>query len=194
MTLALTKGHPVVTAGLAAITGAGVELGFTVLDSIGLHEHLASHPCHGNPASSVVPLRCRLVVARAKACLVLPGRRTGEPLHRDGHLWEPLSRFPPRRVRLRPHPDLWRSGILGILCGLDSEAVPPPVTRTQVTREPPCHCVVGGCLLLDSPKCALHRHTAWFIASTTRPVLVRQPGADWIDRGRCGVCDHLERP
>ncbi len=33
MTLALTKGHPVVTAGLAAITGAGVALGFTVLDS-----------------------------------------------------------------------------------------------------------------------------------------------------------------
>ena len=33
MTLALTKGHPVVTAGLAAIIGAGVALGFTVLDS-----------------------------------------------------------------------------------------------------------------------------------------------------------------
>ena len=33
MTLALTKGHPVVTAGLAAITGAGVALSFTVLDS-----------------------------------------------------------------------------------------------------------------------------------------------------------------
>ena len=33
MTLALTKGHPVVTAGLAAITGSGVALGFTVLDS-----------------------------------------------------------------------------------------------------------------------------------------------------------------
>ena len=33
MRLALTKGHPVVTAGLAAITGAGVALGFTVLDS-----------------------------------------------------------------------------------------------------------------------------------------------------------------
>ena len=32
MTLALTKGHPVVTTGLAAITGAGVALGFTVLD------------------------------------------------------------------------------------------------------------------------------------------------------------------
>ena len=33
MTLALTKGHPVVTAGLAAITGTGVALGFTVLGS-----------------------------------------------------------------------------------------------------------------------------------------------------------------
>ncbi len=33
MTLALPKGHPVVTAGLAAITGAGVALGFTVFDS-----------------------------------------------------------------------------------------------------------------------------------------------------------------
>ena len=33
MTLALTKGHPVVTAGLAATTGTGVALGFTVLDS-----------------------------------------------------------------------------------------------------------------------------------------------------------------
>ena len=33
MTLALTKGHPVVTAGLAAITGTGVALGFTELGS-----------------------------------------------------------------------------------------------------------------------------------------------------------------
>ncbi len=33
MTLALPKGHSVVTAGLAAITGAGVALGFTVFDS-----------------------------------------------------------------------------------------------------------------------------------------------------------------
>ena len=33
MTLALPKGHPVVTAGLAAITGAGVALGFTVFNS-----------------------------------------------------------------------------------------------------------------------------------------------------------------
>ena len=33
MTLALTKGHSVVTAGLAPITGAGVALGFTVHDS-----------------------------------------------------------------------------------------------------------------------------------------------------------------
>ncbi len=33
MTLALPKGHSVVTAGLAAITGEGVALGFTVFDS-----------------------------------------------------------------------------------------------------------------------------------------------------------------
>ena len=33
MTLALTKGHFLVTAGLAAITGTGVALGFTVFDS-----------------------------------------------------------------------------------------------------------------------------------------------------------------
>ena len=33
MTLALTKGHPVVTAGLAAITGTGVALGFTGFDN-----------------------------------------------------------------------------------------------------------------------------------------------------------------
>ena len=33
MTLALTKGHPVVTAGLAAVTGTGVALGFTELGS-----------------------------------------------------------------------------------------------------------------------------------------------------------------
>ena len=33
MTLALTKGHPVVTAGLVAITGAGVALGFTGFDN-----------------------------------------------------------------------------------------------------------------------------------------------------------------
>ena len=33
MTLALTKGHSVVTAGLAAITGAGVALGFTGFDN-----------------------------------------------------------------------------------------------------------------------------------------------------------------
>ena len=33
MTMALHKGHSVATAGLAAITGAGVALGFTVFDS-----------------------------------------------------------------------------------------------------------------------------------------------------------------
>ena len=33
MTMALPKGRSVVAAGLAAITGAGVALGFTVLDS-----------------------------------------------------------------------------------------------------------------------------------------------------------------
>ena len=81
---------------------------------------------NGNPT---VPLRCRLVVARAKACLVLPYRHVGQPVRRDGHLWATLIRLRAYSVRRNAHLDLWRRGICGILCELDSEAVPPPVTR-----------------------------------------------------------------
>ena len=190
MTMALPKGRSVVTAGLAALTGAGVALGSTVLDSTG--EHLGAHPCHGNPARSV-PRRCRLAIATAKAILVLSDRCAGKPVRRDGHLWATLFRLRAYRVRHRPHPDLWWSDIRGILRRLDSEAVPSPIARPQDAREPPVHSVSGGSLLLDSPHCALHRYAACFIDFNASPVLVCHPGADWIDRGRCGVRDHLER-
>ena len=159
--------------------------------AVGNTLHLAADPCHGDSAS--VPRRCRLAIARAKASLVLSDRCTGRPVHRDGHLWATLFRLRAYRVRRGPHPDLWWSDIRGILRRLDSEAVPSPCTRPQEAREPPVHSVAGGCLLLDSPHCALHRYTACFIDFNASAVLVCHPGTDWIDRGRCGVRDYLER-
>ena len=57
----------------------------------------------------------------------------------------------------------------------------PPCTCYDTTREG--HCVVGGLAL----ALALHRGIASFIDFNASPVLVSRPGADWIDRGRCGV-------
>ena len=58
---------------------------------------------------------------------------------------------------------------------LDSEAVPSPIARPQDAREPPGHSAAGGCLLLDSPHCALHRYTACFIDFNASAVLVCHP-------------------
>ena len=188
MTLALTKGHPVVTAGLAAITGAGVALGFTVFD---------------NASTWLLILLAVITLASpVVAGWLSPGLKQAwffpigvlAGLSIATAIYGPLFRLRAYRVRRGPHVYLWWRGICGILRRLDSEAVPSPCTRPQVTREPPVHSVAGGSLLLDSPHCALHRYTASFIDFNALPLLAHRPAANWIDRGRCGVCDHLERP
>ena len=125
MTIALPKGDFLVTAGFAAITGAGVALGFTVLDSttstwllilaaatLGAPVFAGSlSPSLRNVALFPISVLFGLSVAWA----------IGGPLFSDSHpIWG----------HLRPHHILWWRGICGILCRLDSEAVPSPVTGT----------------------------------------------------------------
>ena len=82
MTLALPKGHPVVTAGLAAITGAGVALGFTGFDSATSTWLLILAM-----AIPLSPFVAGWLSPKLKHAWFFPVGVLVEPLHRDGHLW-----------------------------------------------------------------------------------------------------------
>ena len=125
MTIALPKGDFLVTAGFAAITGAGVALGFTVLDSTTSTWLLILAA-----ATLGAPGLCRLAIAIAQKCCALPHQRIVRPFSRVGYRRAALFRFTSHLGHLRPHHILWWRGICGILCRLDSEAVPSPVTGT----------------------------------------------------------------
>ena len=124
MTIALPKGDFLVTAGFAAIAGAGVASSFTVFaNSSTWYLVLVAVITLG-----VYPPSCGLAIATAQKCCALSHQRIVRPFRRVGYRRAALFRFTSHLGHLRPHHILWWRGICGILRRLDSEAVPSPVT------------------------------------------------------------------
>ena len=190
MTLALTKGHPVVTAGLAAITGAGVALGFTVLDSTMSTWLLI--------LATAIPLASPFVAGWLSPELkhawffpvgVLASLSIATAIYGN--------------LSLDSHPVAFIFVLTLIYGGAASLAFCVGWIARQYLRRLRGHRLPVSHLAIASlvAACCSVALSALFIAvslpsltSTRGPVLVSRPGADWIDRGRCGVCDYLERP
>ena len=89
MTMALPKGRSVVAAGFAAIAGAGLALGFTVLDSTTSAWILVLVAA----VTLGAPVFAGWLSPGLKQAWFLSDRCTGQPVHRDGHLWATLFRL-----------------------------------------------------------------------------------------------------
>ena len=89
MTMALPKGRSVVAAGFAAIAGAGLALGFTVLDSTTSTWILVLVAA----VTLVSPVFAGWLSPGLKQAWFFPDRCAGEPVHRDGHPWATLIRL-----------------------------------------------------------------------------------------------------
>ena len=189
VTMALPKGRSVAAAGCAAITGAGVALGFTVLDSTTSTWLLI--------LATAIPLGVSPVVAgwlspELKQAWFFPIGVLAS-LSVATAIYGPLSSDSEPIGFVIVLTLIYGGGASVAFCV--AWIARQYLRRSRGHRMPvshPGHSVAGGCLLLDSPHCALHRYTACFIDFNASAVLVCHPGTDWIDRGRCGVRDHLE--
>ena len=186
MTIALPKGDFLVTAGFAAITGAGVASGFTVLSTT---------------STWLLILAAATLGAPVFAGWLSPGLKQAWffPIGVLASLSVATAIYGPLSSDSEP------IGFVIVLTLIYGGAASLAFCAAWVARQylrrwrghrmpvsHPGHSVAGGCLLLDSPHCALHGYTACFIDFNASAVLVCHPGTDWIDRGRCGVRDHLE--
>ena len=183
MSRALPKGHLMVSLGLAAVTGAGFGLAFTVLDDASI-----------GPAVSVlvivlggVPSPSRLAVAGAEACLALSNQRNGRHFRGMGHWRAAWFGHSLRWLCDHDGRDLRWGSILGLLHRLDSAAVPWSIARPWHDREPPSRSITGGGLLLRGPQRALYCY------ALCRGILVRHPGPNWNDWSGCRGRHRLER-